>query len=164
MKEIPMFHNMMNAVVGFGHDKLRMLITGALLAGAPTAAFARHRDFRFEVVAPLPVPLVVIPAVPCDPPPARVWIAPEYQSVTEQVWVPAITRTQVQCVDVPAQYEYRDVLVRDFFGRRHLRQEQILISPAHVENRPVEVVITPGHFEMQTHQVLITEGHWQDAQ
>jgi len=152
-----MFHNIMNAAVGFGQNKLRTLMTGALLAGAPTAALAHHHDFRFDLV--VPVPQVVLPCVPAT----RVWIEPVYQDVTERVWVPEVTRTEVQSVDVPAQYGYRDVIVRDFFGRRHIRQEQVLISPAHREDRPVEVVVAPGHFEMQTHQVLVAQGYWQDA-
>jgi hypothetical protein len=163
MKEISMFHNMLSTVAGLGQNKLRTLVTSAMLAGLPTAAFARHHDFRFEVPLPIPVPQVILPAAPCDPPPARVWIAPVYQDVTEQVWIPAVTRTEIQCVDVPAQYGYRDVVVRDFFGRRHIRQEQVLISPAHRENQPVEVVVAPGHFEVQTHQQLVCDGHWQDV-
>jgi hypothetical protein len=114
----------------------------------------------------IPVPQIPVPQiiVPCDPDPSPVWVQPVYQDVTEQVWVPAVTRTEMRCVDVPAQYGYRDVVVRDFLGRRHIRQEQVLISPAHREDQPVEVVVTPGHFETQTHQQLVCEGHWQNVQ
>jgi hypothetical protein len=136
-------------------------LIGSVLLAMPTAAFAHHPDFHIRVE--IPVPVVVVPQPPCDPPTDRVWVEPVYDTVTERVWVPDVTRTEYQHVETPAQYGYRDVVFYDYFGRAHIRREQVLISPARCEDVPVQVVVCPGHFEMQTHQRLVCAGHWQDA-
>jgi hypothetical protein len=155
----------MNAVAGHGKIK-SVVMTGAMLAGlagVPTAAFARHHEFRVEVG--IPVPEIVVPVSPCPAPvvvttPNQVWVPPVYQTVTEKVWVPDVTATQVQRVEIPAEIGYRDVIRVGIFGPR-IHREQYVIRPAHCEERQVSVVVTPAHYELQTHQQLVAEGHWE---
>jgi hypothetical protein len=164
------------------------LLAAALLA-VPTAAFARdgdnhdrrdfhdrddrrdnrdhddrhddrdHRGFHFGIDIPGPEIVVPAPAYDND----RVWVEPVYETVTERVWVPDVTQTQIQHVETPAQYGWRDVTFYDRFGCCFTRHEQVLISPARCEDVPVQVAVCPGHFEMQTHQRLVCDGHWQES-
>jgi hypothetical protein len=162
-----MFHAIINTALSFGKAKLRntalagTLLAGGMLTGMPTAAFAHHHGFHVDVV--VPGPEVVVPA-PCDAAPQQVWVAPVYQTVTERVWVEPVVTTQIQRVEVPAQYGWRDVGFYDYYGRAHVRHEQVQICPAHCEDRPVQVVVCPGHFENQTRQQLICDGHWETQQ
>ena len=154
-----MFHKMFNAAYGLGRAKLRnTIIAGAAMACIPTAAFARHPNFHLDALIP-PPPIFVEPACPVQ----RQWVDPVYQDVTEQVWVPAVTTTQIQRVEVPAEYVWRDVVSYDFFGRPHRSLQQVQVCAARCKDQPVEVVVTPGHYELQTHQQLVCAGHWQDA-
>ncbi len=139
---------MLNAILKNALKKA--LLPAVLMVGLPTAAFAHPRGFHVDVIVP-----------PCDPVPQRIWIPAVYRDVTEKVWVEPVTTTQMQQVEVPAQYTVRNVMVYDIFGRGHLRRVQVQISPAHCEEQPVQVVVTPGYFEMQTHQELVCQGHWQ---
>jgi hypothetical protein len=161
-----MFSIMLHAVAG--QSKIKGILTaGAMLAGmagVPTAAFARHHGFHVDIVVPTPevvVPVNPVAVTPVTVAPTQVWIAPVYQTVEEKVWVPEVTTTQIQRVEIPAQYGYQDVVRVDYRGRRYVRREQVLISPATIQDRQVTVVVTPGHFEIQTHQQLVSEGHWQ---
>jgi hypothetical protein len=161
-----MFHAMTTSVLGFGKARLfSTALAGAMLAGLPTAAFAHHHGFHVDVIVPVPE-VVVSPAPPCDggapclAAPGQVWVPAQYQTVTENVWVDAATTTQMQRVETPAEYERRDVIYYDYFGRAHARREQVEIRPAHCEDRPVQVVI-PAHFESRTHQQLVSDGHWE---
>jgi hypothetical protein len=165
-----MFNMIINAVAGQGKFK-SVMMTGAMLAGLgmPAAAFARHHDFHVDVA--IPVPEIVVPVTPCYPCPApalvtavtpvtRVWVPATYQTVTEKVWVPDVTTTQIQHVEIPAEFGYRDVIRIGLFGPR-IHHEQYLIRPARCEDRQVAVVVTPGHFELQTHQQLVCDGHYE---
>jgi len=160
-----MFHALLNTVVGLGQGKLRSMVTaGAVLAGlagVPNAAFARHHGFYLELGVPVPE-VQVVPAaqVQCAPT-NQVWVPAVYQTVTEKVWVPDVTTTQIQRVAVPAQVGCRDVVRTDLFGRSRIYREQVIISPAHIENQVVTVVVTPGHYELQTRQQLVASGHWE---
>ena len=138
------------------------VLTGVVLAGLPTAAFAHHHGFHVDVF--VPAPEVVVPAPQCDVTPDRVWVSAEYRTVTERVWVEPVTTIKLQRVAVPAQYGWRDVVYRDHFGRAHIRREQVLIRPAHCDEQSVPAVVCPGHFEDQPHQELVCEGHWETPQ
>lgn len=157
-----MFKTMINTVAVFGRNKLRATAIAAALActaAAPSAALAHHRFLHVDLCVPTPEVVVADPQ--CDPTPQRVWIEPVYRTVTDRVWIEPVTSVQVQRFDVPAQYGVRDVVFRDYYGHARVRHEQVLISPAHCDERSVPVVVCPGHFEDQTHQVLVCEGHWE---
>ena len=164
-----MFHALLNTVAG--HSRFRVLLgAGALvagLAGLPAAAQAHDRGFHIEVA--IPAPVVVIGRddrrdEQCDRVIDHVWVPAVYQSVSERVWVPEVTATRCERVDIPAEYGYRDVLVTDYRGHRHLEHQQVLICPAHSEERQVNICIAPGHYEEQCHQQLICEGHYETRQ
>ena len=156
-----MFSKMLIAVAG--QSKIKgVLIAGAMLTGlasVPTAAFARPHGFHIDVV--IPAREVVVPCTPVQAGTTQVWVEPVYQTVEEKVWVPDVTTTQIQRVETPAQYGYRDVMHVDFQGRRFIRREQVQICPATIQDRPVTVVVSPGHYEIQTHQQQVSDGHWQ---
>jgi hypothetical protein len=158
-----MLNTLINVALGFGRNRVRSAViaagTLAGLAGMPTAAFAHHHGFHVDVI--VPGEEVVVPAPACEAVPTQVWVAPVYRTVTERIWVEPVTTTQIQRVDVPAEYGWRDVVFYDYFGREHIRREQVEISPARCEERAVQVVVVPGHFEEQTHQQLVCDGHFE---
>ena len=158
-----MVHKMINRVAGFGKNRLRnILFSGAASAGVasvPTAALARHPDFHVNVVVSTP-PVCVEPIGHAQ----RRWIEPVYQTVIERVWVPAVTQVEMQRVIVPAEYEWRDVVSRDFLGRLRHQREQVQTCPARAEDRQVDVVLCPGHYEDQPHEQIICVGHWADVE
>jgi hypothetical protein len=184
-----MLNTILNTAAGFSRNKLRSaaIVAAALActAAAPTAALAhdrdshgrdfhdrefqdrelRDRDFHdrdyhqrdFHVDVVVPGREEYAPAAQCE----QVWVPAEYRTVCERVWVEPVTTVRVERCDVPAQYDWRDVIYYDRYGRRHCERQQVLVSPAHCEERSVPVVVCPGHFEEQTHQVLVCEGHWE---
>ena len=87
--------------------------------------------------------------------PQRVWVEPVYQTVTDHVWHPAVTRTECQRVWVPDKYN--DIAG---WGGQVLH---ILVQKGHYEDRNVEVVVTPGYYEDACRQVCVTPGHWENC-
>jgi hypothetical protein len=156
-----MFHTILNT-------RLRNLVLAggamASMAAMPTAALAHHHGFHVDIV--LPGSEIVVPAPQCDVAPAvsQVWVPAVYRTVTDRIWVEPVTTTQVQRVEVAAQYGWRDVIFYDYYGHPHVRRDQVQVSPAHCEDRAVQVVVCPGHFDEQTHQQLVCEGHWEMQQ
>ncbi len=148
------------------------IAAGALLAataGVPTAAFARHPEFRLDIDVPVAVEdhqdrcevrrvwVEPVYRTVCD----RQWVEPTYQTVTERVWIAPTESSRTERVYVPEQYGYRDVVRCDEWGRRRVCREQVLICAAHYEDRQVGCVEIPGHYQDVTRQQIVCDGHWQ---
>ena len=155
------------------------------VVGSPSTAQARHHLHIDLVVpvAPVYVP-VYTPGYPAPddcPPPAppvveqpqpvwvepvyrtacdRQWVAPTVQTTVARVWCPPVTQTVNRPVYVPDQYGYQTVAVYDRWGRTHFVQQQVLLTPAHTEDRCDTVVVAPGHFEDRPQQQVVCPGHW----
>jgi hypothetical protein len=77
---------------------------------------------------------IIRPPTPA-PPPGWVyrWVAPMYQTITEQVWVPERVEWVKQWME---------------------------ITPGHLE-QVLRQVVTPGHYETRTRRVLVSDGHYE---
>ncbi|MEA2707553.1 MAG: hypothetical protein QOF78_154 [Phycisphaerales bacterium] len=91
----------------------------------------------------------------------RTWAPPVYRTVTDRVWVEPVVRTIPDRKWVPDQYEWRDVVYRDHYGRRCVRQEHVLVERAHFVDCPRTVEIAPGRWDTCTRQELVCEGRWE---
>lgn len=107
----------------------------------------------------------------------RVWVPAVYRTVCDRVWVPARTHVEVQrvwhepvvedrCerVWVPDRFEVRDIVSRDRYGRRVVRQERILVERGHYTEVHRQVVVRPGCWENVERQVVDCEGHWDNVE
>ena len=131
----------------------------AILGFAPTLASAHPHfaDWGVDVaVAPQPCAPVVVDQV------NRVWVPATYRTVCDRVWVPAVTEDREVYRWMPDRYELQDVEYRE--GHHHyIRQEEVLVEPAHDVCEMEAVVVTPGHWEDVQRQQLVAPGHYEDC-
>jgi len=94
----------------------------------------------------------------------RRWVEPVYRTVTDRVWVPPVVRTIPDKTWVADRYEWRDVYYNDHYGRRCVRQERVLVEPAHLIDSPRTVEIAPGRWDnCAPRQELVCDGHWENV-
>lgn len=147
-------------VLSTGLTKLLATAAGAAVLGLmPTLASARPHfgDFGVTVaVDPQPCAPVVVDHVD------RVWVPATYRTVCDRVWVAPVTEDREVHTWVPDRYELQDVEVREHH-HRFIRQEEVLVEPAHDVCERQAVVVTPGHWEDVQRQELVTPGHYEDC-
>jgi len=144
-------------------SKLLATAAGAAVLGFGPALASAHPHF-----VDLGVDVVVDPQ-PCAPVCApvvvdhvdRVWVEPTYRTVTERVWVAPVVENREVHTWVPDRYELQDVEYRE--GHHHfIRQENVLVEPAHDVCERQQVVVTPGHWEDVQRQEVVCPGHFED--
>ena len=98
----------------------------ALLGTGAASAMVPIGGRGVTIIRPAPTPM---------PPPGWEyrWVAPVYQTITEQAWVPE----RVEWV-----------------------QQWMEITPGHLE-QVLRQVVTPGHYETRSRRVLLSDGHYE---
>ncbi len=113
---------------------MKVVLAAGAIGAIPTAAQAHHHHDRPIFLTPgcvdvrIGPAVVVAPAPVCVTPPAQVWVAPIYQTVTERVWT-------------PDRFEVRDV----YRGRRVFR-ESVCVEPGHFDLVTHQELVCAGHF------------------
>jgi hypothetical protein len=95
----------------------------------------------------------------CD----RVWVEPVYRATFERVWHEPVYREEFNRVWVPDRWEIRHTVVWDC-DRRVVRQDRVLVEPAHFAMRPRRILVCAGRWETVERRELVCEGHWKTVE
>ena len=134
---------------------LLSLVSASLIAGATTAQAGVSVDI--DVHSGPPARYYPVGGEQID----RVWVPPVKQLVTQNVWHEPVTEDRVERTWVPDRYEAREVRGHDYRGRPVRVIEQVLVEPAHWEDRRTCVVVRAGYFGPETTETIIQPGYWQ---
>lgn len=94
----------------------------------------------------------------------RVWVAPVYNTVTENTWHEPVTQDSVSTQWVPDEWALQDVRRVDQFGRRIIVREQVLVVPGHMQDIHTPVVVQAGYWAPEAKTVLVRDGYWQTVE
>jgi hypothetical protein len=89
----------------------------------------------------------------------KIWVEPVYETVTDRVWIEPEYRTVVEKKWVPDRYEYREVSVRKGGVNVRLRKKVLARKGCH-ETVERHVLVREGRWETTERQVLVTAGFW----